>query len=247
MKNKLITKRWVGSNKHLLPTAVIAGLLFAAIRAIGTIGPAAFRFVLPLGFMVMMLMPFIFLSKQGRSSIGLTKSSALKYYGYAVLAGAMLALCCYGTGLLLFGVSANNWFVSIKNSYFNTFDTTGMPLMSLFIIFTMPALIFSPLGEEIFFRGFLQEALSSRFSYNRAMLLDALLFALIHLFHHGFVKDSAGVIHFYPVSGFCWVLLMFVTALAFAWLKKKSGSLYPAIIAHLVFNLVMNMAIFFGM
>jgi len=247
MNSNLLTKRWVGSNNHLLPISVIAGLLFAGIRAIGTIGPAPFRFVLPLGFIIMMLMPFIFLNKQGRSRIGFAKSKDLKYYGYAMLAGAMLSLLCYGTGLLLFGVSANNWFVSIKNSYFNTFDTTSMPLMSLFIIFTMPALIFSPLGEEIFFRGFLQEALSSRFSYNRAMQIDALFFALIHLFHHGFVKDAAGVIHFYPLSGFCWVLLMFATALTFAWLKKKSGSLYPAIIAHLVFNLVMNMAIFYGM
>ena len=95
--------------------------------------------------------------------------------------------------------------------------------------------------------GFLQEVLSQKFSYGKAVIIDSMFFALIHLFHHGFVKNAEGVIHFYPLSGFVWVVLMFCTALLFAWLRKKSGSLYPAITAHAVFNIVMNAAIFYGM
>jgi membrane protease YdiL (CAAX protease family) len=227
--------------------AIVAGLIFALARAIGTIGPPFLRFVLPIGFIAMVLMPFIFLNKVGRKRIGLTKSISLKYYFLAIVAGAVLALICFGTGLLFFGTSPNNWFVSIKNTYINTFDTTGLSTISIFITFTMPAIIFSPFGEEIFFRGFLQEALSERFSYNKAVYLDALFFALIHLFHHGIVKDIAGAMHFYPWSGLLWVLLMFTTALVFAWVKKKSGSLFPAIVAHIIFNLVMNVTIFYGM
>jgi membrane protease YdiL (CAAX protease family) len=79
------------------------------------------------------------------------------------------------------------------------------------------------------------------------MIIDALCFALIHLFHHGIVRDLSGDFRFYPLSGLIWVLLMFVTALYFAYLKKKSGSLYPAIVSHAVFNLVMNTCIFFGL
>ncbi|HLG40419.1 MAG TPA: type II CAAX endopeptidase family protein [Chitinophagaceae bacterium] len=230
----------------LLPVSIVAGLLFAVIRAIGTIGPQAYRFVLPVGFIVMMLMPFIFLNKEGRRRTGFVKSSSAKYYWRALIAGAGLALLCFGSGLFFFGTSHDNWFVSIKKSYLLTFDTAGMPVQQLFIIFTIPALIFSPIGEEIFFRGFLQEALASKFSYNNAMVIDSLFFAMIHLFHHGFVKDAAGVIHFYPLSGFIWMSLMFLTAIAFALLKKKSGSVYPAIISHAVFNLVMNVCIFYG-
>jgi CAAX protease family protein len=40
------------------------------------------------------------------------------------------------------------------------------------------------------------------------------------------------------------VMLMFVTAYGFAVLRKRSGSIYPAILAHAVFNLVMNGYIF---
>src|SRR5687768_8129187 len=159
---------WSGRVANLFTVGIVAGLLFAAIRAIGTIGPQAYRFVLPLGFSIMMLMPFIFLKKEGRRGVGLVKSNAAKHYWIAIAAGVVLALVCYGLGLLLFDQSTDNWFVSIKNSYRQTFDTTDMPIQQLFIIFTIPALIFSPIGEEIFFRGFLQEALASKFNYRQA-------------------------------------------------------------------------------
>ena len=238
---------WSGKGFVFLMIGIIAGLLFAAIRAIGIIGTPAYRFVLPLGFFIMMLMPFIFLNNEGRRKTGFVKSNYAKYYLIAIAAGASLALVCYGLGWLLFGLSDDNWFISIKNSYFRTFDTTGMSLQQLFIIFTIPALIFSPIGEEIFFRGFLQEALATKFTYRHAMIIDSLFFALIHLFHHGIIKDQTGKINFHPLSGFIWVLLVFITAMAFALLKKKSGSIYPAIVSHAVFNMVMNVCIFYGM
>lgn len=233
------------SNKRLLYTAVIAGLVFAFARAVGMSGPAAYRFVLPLSFVLMMLLPFVFLTKAGRRKMGFVQSNSNRYFFYAVAAGALLAFSCYVLGLVLYGTSANNWFISIRNSYYNTFDITGKPIFQLFLIFTIPALIFSPWGEEIFFRGFLHEALNTTLNYNKAAVLDAVFFALIHLFHHGIVKNSKGVIQFFPVSGLLWVLLMFVTAMVFAWLKKQSGSIYPAVVAHLVFNLVMNVTIFY--
>ena len=232
---------------RLFLIGIIAGLLFAAVRAIGTIGPTAYRFILPLGFVLMALMPFIFLKKEGRRRVGLIKSKSGKYLLTGIISGAALALLCYGLGLILFDQSNDNWFVSIKNSYLRTTDTSRMKLQQQFIIFTIPALIFSPIGEEIFFRGFLQEALTTKFTYRNAMIIDSLFFALIHLFHHGIVKDLAGQIRFYPLSGSIWLLLMFVTAMAFAFLKKKSGSIYPAIVSHAVFNLVMNLCIFYAM
>lgn len=237
----------VRTTYQLRQIAIIAGLFFAAIRAIGTIGPAAYRFILPAGFILMTLMPFIFLDKEGRRRVGLVRSNSGKHYWTATMDGAILALVCYGLGLFLFGLSDDNWFISIKESYLRTFDTSGMSIQQLFITFTVPALIFSPIGEEIFFRGFLQEALTTKFSYRNAMIIDSLFFALIHLFHHGIVKDNAGQIHFYPLSGLIWVALMFITAMVFAFLKKKSSSIYPAILSHAVFNLVMNVCIFYRM
>jgi len=243
----MLKEFWQLKGIRFFDLGIIAGLFFASVRAIGTIGPVAYRFILPTGFILMALMPFIFLNREGRRRTGLVKSNSGKHYLTGIAAGAALALFCYGLGLLLFGKSPDNWFVSVKNSYLRTFDTSGLPVQQLFIMVTIPAVIFSPIGEEIFFRGFLQESLVTKFSYRNAIIIDSLFFALIHLFHHGIVRDLSGQIHFYPVSGFIWVVLMFITAIAFAMLKKKSGSIYPAIVSHAVFNLVMNITIFYGM
>jgi membrane protease YdiL (CAAX protease family) len=47
-----------------------------------------------------------------------------------------------------------------------------------------------------------------------------------------------------PLSGGLWVVLMFGAARLFAYLRKGSGSLLPAIVAHICFNLVMNLTVF---
>jgi hypothetical protein len=51
-------------------------------------------------------------------------------------------------------------------------------------------------------------------------------------------------IEFRPLSASAWVGLMFFTGLAFAALRQHSGSLLPAVIAHLAFNATMNITIF---
>jgi membrane protease YdiL (CAAX protease family) len=66
---------------------------------------------------------------------------------------------------------------------------------------------------------------------------------VVHLCHHGLLL-TAGGFTLRPLSGAVWVALMFLTALLFAYLRKRSGSLMPAIVAHAGFNLVMNLTIF---
>ncbi|HYG17860.1 MAG TPA: CPBP family intramembrane glutamic endopeptidase [Ohtaekwangia sp.] len=119
-------------------------------------------------------------------------------------------------------------------------------LFGLFLIFTIPAMIFSPWGEEIFFRGFLHLALQQKVSDKNSGLIEAAIFGIVHVFHHGLVMQQ-GQIRFYPLSGLIWIVLMFGVAMAFLWLKRKSGSIYPAIVAHAIFNLTMNWIIFYQM
>ena len=66
---------------------------------------------------------------------------------------------------------------------------------------------------------------------------------MVHLCHHGQFHTAAGV-ELRELSAALWMVLMFGSALLFAWLRKSSGSLLPAIVAHMAFNLVMNLTIF---
>lgn len=238
----LLKEGWRQVVDNALVVAVVFSVIFAAIRGLGMLGPSSYRPLIPLGFLLMMALPFIFLNKDGRRQIGFTRSKKSSYYGLGILYGIVAASVCFGVGYLLFDTSPYNWFITIRNYYTNTFPTAGVPTFQLFVIFTIPALTFSPIGEEIFFRGFLQEALINRFSVQKSIILESLLFGLVHIFHHGLVRVD-GSIQFYW-SGVLWVGLMFVTAYGFAMIRKVSSSIYPAIVAHTTFNLTMNVFIF---
>lgn len=234
---------WQSYFGNVLFVALLFGVIFIVIRGFGVLGPAALRPVLPLGFTLMTLMPFIFLNKNGRQQIGFQASKNWKYYAVAILLGAVAATICYFLGLWLFGMTKENWYISIRDSYLDNIALNGIQMKQAFWIITLPALIFSPLGEEIYFRGFLQESLATKLSYRNSMILESLFFGLIHLFHHGIIHQN-GNYDMLPVSGALWVVLMSGTAFSFAWLRKTSGSLYPAIMAHVAFNFVMNTWIF---
>jgi membrane protease YdiL (CAAX protease family) len=231
-----------GLNQLAWLIAIVFAVAFAAIRVVGTLGPGSLRWLMPLGFVIMAVLPYLLLDGPSRRAMGL-KLPANRPYGVAILSGAVAALTCFGLGVLLFGAGVDNWFVSIADGYRRSMNTAGWDALRLHLTFTLPALIFSPIGEEIFFRGYLQYTLERRFGARIATLAECAAFAVIHLCHHGLVLTAVGV-SLRSLSGAIWMLLMFLTALTFAWLRRNSGSLLPAIVSHAVFNLVMNLTIF---
>ena len=81
-----------------------------------------------------------------------------------------------------------------------------------------------PLVEELLFRGVLLSALMRRLRVGWAVAACSLLFALVHL----------------PDLGFLWYALpdLALLAAALAWLRLHSGSIWPAVLAHGINNLL---------
>ena len=75
----------------------------------------------------------------------------------------------------------------------------------------------APLCEEVAFRGWLLSALRSRFPTGAALGLSGLLFGLMHL-------DPVRFPALVPLG------------VVFAWLTWRSGSIWPAVIAHMTNN-----------
>jgi len=221
----------------------LLAVLFWAMRATGFFGPASLGWLLPLGFCIMAILPWVLLTAHGRRQIGLQKPINPMFYLIAILCGIGAAVVCFLLGYLLFGHTIDNWFVSVGNNYKSRMDTSGMSFWILTLIFTLPAVLFSPIGEEIFFRGMLQKTLEQKWKVVTSTIIECGLFSVIHLIHHGILKTAAGF-SLLPVSGVLWVMQMFFVALMFAWLRMKSGSIFIAIVAHMVFNITMNSTIF---
>jgi membrane protease YdiL (CAAX protease family) len=89
----------------------------------------------------------------------------------------------------------------------------------------------SPVFEEILFRGLILEKLSKMTSFGKANMITSVLFVAVH----------------YPnwlwVNGFRqWILVVsvsiFILSLLLGWLVKKTDSLYPSIIVHIINNFI---------
>jgi membrane protease YdiL (CAAX protease family) len=199
--------------------------------------------MLPLGFVLMSAVPWVFLNTEGRRQIGLRPPSSSLQYAPAVLGGAAAAIVCFAFGMMLFGDGSDNWFISVASNYRSTMDTSRFSTAKLYFIFTIPALLFSPIGEEIFFRGMLQRSLEERLSVNASTSIECAAFGIVHLCHHGLALGAAGLT-IRPVSGALWVVLMFLVALMFSLIRQRSGSLFPAMASHAAFNATMNSVIF---
>jgi membrane protease YdiL (CAAX protease family) len=83
--------------------------------------------------------------------------------------------------------------------------------------------IFAPLAEEIFFRGFVFAGLLRPFGPAGAMLASGVVFGTFHITS----ADTVGLIVPFSAIG---VLL--------AWVYYRTGSLWPSIGTHVLFNLV---------
>jgi uncharacterized protein len=101
---------------------------------------------------------------------------------------------------------------------------------NLRIPLAMVIVVVGPLLEELLFRGVLLSALMRRLSAAWSITISAVLFAAVHLVGLGF--------KWFPLPG------LILLAVALAWLRLKSASLWPSVVAHGVYNLFALIALF---
>jgi membrane protease YdiL (CAAX protease family) len=220
-------------------------VLLGCLRAYGILGPEreGVRQLIMTGFLLMWFLPFVFWSRDGRRVMGLKRVDHPIWLLWGVLLGAAAALVIFVIGFLLYGRTADNWYVAISRQYMLGDLVSQLSLTMLIPMFTIPAMVFSPIGEEFFFRGMVHESINGRWGERAATLVNGLAFSAVHFLHYGIARD-AGVWHVRIVPGMLWVLLMMGTSWLFTLCRRRGGAIWPAVLSHSAFNLVMNLTIF---
>ena len=194
----------------------------------------------PYIFVAMLALPFVLLTRAGRQAIGLVWPT--RWAG--VLLGAMLgigscAVLFYVT-TFFFGFGEGNSLVYISGSYANLPSVLNEHnRLTYFLIYAGISMGFSPIGEEVFYRGLVHECFARSVGNRNAALVDSAAFALVHVAHFGLVYSGHGW-RFLPGPTLLWVTGLFITCLLFSVARAKSGSLVGAMVAHALFNLTMN-------
>ncbi|MBG8552245.1 CPBP family intramembrane glutamic endopeptidase [Hymenobacter guriensis] len=198
-------------------------------------------------FVAMVLLPFVVLTRAGRQNIGWVMPTR---WGGVLLGAALGVGSCAALFYLtsfLFGEGEGNSLAYVARSYGNIAQQLNEHnRLAFFLIFSVPSMVFSPIGEELFYRGLVHECFAGRLGHRGAALVDSAAFALVHLAHFGLVYAGPGAgWRFLPGPALVWVVALFGTCLLFSVARRRSGSVVGAIVAHSLFNLTMNYFIFY--
>jgi membrane protease YdiL (CAAX protease family) len=87
------------------------------------------------------------------------------------------------------------------------------------------------LVEESLFRGFLQPFLNDQLGFWKGVIIQGLLFSIIHWCWWIFAGE-------FSISG---AIYIFMLGIFWGLIKQKSGSIYPTLVAHTLHNLVLGM------
>ncbi len=115
---------------------------------------------------------------------------------------------------------------------------TLMPLLhasaSAWLV-TFAQVLFSPISEEILFRGFVLPQLMDRMPFWKANIIQAILFTAMHwpnwIWVNGFQAWSIVT----SVS-------IFILALFLGWLMRRTNSIWPPIVVHIINNFLASFA-----
>jgi membrane protease YdiL (CAAX protease family) len=190
------------------------------------------------------IIPFVFLGRYGQKAIGLTKSSNYKWLLWAFAWGLLASLFLYVIGQALYGDSYQNWYTYIGKSYQIPEEINPLEKRIMFAVMALVGMTFSPVGEELFFRGIVHASFAKSIGDWRATVVDASAFAFTHISHFGLVFIN-GKWDFFLVPTLIWVAGMFLLSLLFIWFRRQSGSIIAAILCHAAFNLGMIYSIFY--
>lgn len=194
--------------------------------------------------LVSALIPFIFLNKHGLKRIGIKKTKKLRILGYALIIGIVFSVLLHFLGMELYDNSYKNWYEYIGKSYNIPDDISAQDKRIMFAIMAITGMTFSPIGEELFFRGIVHGSFAKSIGDQKASIVDSLAFSLTHISHFGLVFVNSQWV-FYLTPMLIWVVSMFVVSVLFFQMKRLTDSLWGAVLCHAGFNLGMIFCIFY--
>ncbi|OGT22346.1 MAG: hypothetical protein A3C55_04030 [Gammaproteobacteria bacterium RIFCSPHIGHO2_02_FULL_42_13] len=126
--------------------------------------------------------------------------------GFILVTGKLILV--YFTGLEVFANQYTNLWIEKMSS-----KTSNIILWGILIG------LMGPIIEEMFFRGYLYPIFKSRLSYERALILCALIWVLIHPLHS--IADA---------------IVLILTGIIFVFLYQRTKSIIPSLILHICEN-----------
>jgi CAAX protease family protein len=123
------------------------------------------------------------------------------------------------------------WLTKLGGVDFTRFHTP----VAMFLVVGTGASLLSATGEELGWRGFLVPALARSMPFSRVAVVSGAIWAAWHVPLIVFADYNGGTPARYSVL--CFAVMVVALGFPFAWLRLRSGSVWPAAILHASHNL----------
>jgi membrane protease YdiL (CAAX protease family) len=123
------------------------------------------------------------------------------------------------------------WLLRLGGLDLARFQTSAVTFV---VLGSIQSLVFAT-GEELGWRGFLVPTLAKTMSFGRLAVLSGVIWALWHFPLIIFADYNSGTATWYSLL--CFTLMVIAIAVVLAWLRLRSGSVWPAALLHASHNL----------
>ena len=130
-------------------------------------------------------------------------------------------------GILILDFILSGFFAILISSGLDDYfiDSSSDSNIIILLLYFISLVIAAPLIEELFFRGYLLDKIRTQHSDIFAIMITGLFFGLIHWTPYWDFWDFSPIL-FTGIGG-----------VLYAWLRIKTGSIWPSIICHSIWNL----------
>jgi membrane protease YdiL (CAAX protease family) len=195
---------WIGL---FLLALIDVGLFVAAAKGLGSqVAQSAALILIQLAYLLPLLVVFAY-RRVNPLSLGFGKFEwSTLGLGCGLLIVSYMIILVHNGVLILLGVETQG------TEILKIFDSLDSPIW-----FILVGVIFAPIVEELFFRGFLFQGFRQKYGWVGGALLSSAIFGLAHL-------D--------PVA----LIPTFILGLLLAYMYHRSNSVWPGIILHILVN-----------
>ena len=197
-------KKLEKKNKTVVISLIIAALLWFLMFVI-----KPFNFWIEMSLSILLLVTIALFSERNLISF---KKITLRHILIGIVSAILLYFVFY-VGNIISGYLFPFKDAQISSVYSNKAQGNSLLIGGLLLFVIGP-------GEEIYWRGFIQNFLSKKFGENKGYIFATLLYAGVHIITLNFMLIIAAL-----VCGLFW-----------GWIYKKEKSLVPVIISHAIWD-----------
>ena len=175
-------------------------------------------FTISAGFLVLIVLQKILPKEEIKRLLSFENSiGTWKLIGWVILLDIFVILPLHAAFTLLVFTDAE------QQEVINMFkESSGFSL----IILALTVSVFTPFAEEFLFRGFILTMLLKRYSPIVSIVISSFVFSIAHE----------------PIA----MALAFGGGCLYGWIRVKSGSIYPSMIAHAIWNGFITLVVIFA-